>query len=250
MSVLEPDAPVPPPELHRDSPKRVRAPVVLDLLREELPDARIALNFSNDWELLVATILSAQCTDKKVNEVTATFFPDYPGPRAVAEATRDELEDRLRPTGFFRQKTKAVQGCARMLLEEFDGAVPSTMEELLRLPGVARKTANVVLSNAFGTNAGVVVDTHVFRISHRLGFTRRDDPVGVERDLMKLYPRERWLEVADLFIHHGRSTCVAQRPRCGDCVVEQLCPSSQVAGRRDRWRSTRRKAVVETIPDV
>ncbi len=223
----------------RDAAKAKRAPVILDRLAEAYPDAEIALEFSNQWELLVATILSAQCTDKKVNEVTSTFFPDYPGPEAIAGAPLEELEERLRPTGFFRQKAKNVQAAARQVLEEHGGEVPATMDELTDLPGVARKTANVVISNAFDHNVGVVVDTHVSRISQRLDLTRSDDPVRIERDLMALFAQERWLDVADLFIAHGRATCTAQRPTCEDCAIEDLCPSSQVAGRTDRWRARR-----------
>ena len=211
--------------------------MVLDRLAEAYPDARIALHFSNPWELLVATILSAQCTDKKVNEVTATFFPRYPGPAAIAAAPLPDLEEHLRPTGFFRQKAKNVQAAARAVLEDHGGDVPGTMPELLTLPGVARKTANVVLSNGFGHQDGVVVDTHVRRIARRLGFTRHEDPVKIERDLSRLYPRQRWLAVSDLFIAHGRLTCDAKRPRCADCPIEDLCPSSQIAGRRDRHRT-------------
>ncbi|MDP9023700.1 MAG: endonuclease III [Actinomycetota bacterium] len=224
--------------LHRDSPKRERAPVILDRLAEAYPDARIALRFSDPWELLVATILSAQCTDEKVNEVTATFFPLYPGPEAVAGAHLDELEGHLRPTGFFRQKSRNIRAAARQVLDEHGGEVPDTMDALTDLPGVARKTANVVLSNAFGHHAGIAVDTHVRRISRRLALTRHDDPVRIERDLVALYPQERWLEVSDLFIAHGRRTCEARRPRCDECVVEDLCPSSQVAGRRDRHEAS------------
>lgn len=223
-------------ELHRDAAKAKRAPVILDRLAEAYPDARIALRFSNPWELLVATVLSAQCTDKKVNEVTAEFFPRFPGPKAVAQAPLEELEEILRPTGFFRQKARNLSATAGFVLEVHDGKVPASMDELLELPGVARKTANVVLSNAFDSHVGVVVDTHVRRISRRLGFTRHDDPTKIESDLVRLFPRERWLEVSDLFIAHGRRTCPAQRPRCDSCSVEDLCPSSQVAGRRDRYR--------------
>ncbi len=223
-------------DLHRDAAKAKRAPVILDRLAQAHPEAQIALRFSNPWELLVATVLSAQCTDKKVNEVTAIFFPRFPGPEAVAEAPLDELEEILRPTGFYRQKARNLQATARRLLDDHDGEVPNSMDELLQLAGVARKTANVVLSNAFDTHVGVVVDTHVRRISRRLGLTRRDDPTKIELDLMRLFPRGRWLEVCDLFIAHGRKTCAAQRPRCHDCCVEDLCPSSQVAGRRDRHR--------------
>lgn len=223
-------------DLHRDAAKAKRAPVILDRLAQAYPEAEIALRFSNPWELLVATVLSAQCTDKKVNEVTAVFFPRYPDPEAVAEAPVEELEEILRPTGFFRQKARNLSATARRLLEDRDGEVPATMDELLELPGVARKTANVVLSNAFDIHVGIVVDTHVRRISRRLGLTRRDDPAKIELDLMRLFPRERWLEVSDLLIAHGRQTCLAQRPRCDDCSVEGLCPSSRMAGRRDRHR--------------
>jgi endonuclease III len=232
----------PPPDLSRDAAKAKRAPIVLDRLAEAYPDAEIALEFSDRWELLVATMLSAQCTDEKVNEVTATFFPDYPGPEAVAEASLEELEERLRPTGFFRQKAKNVQAAARRVLEDHGGEVPGSMEALTDLPGVARKTANVVLSNAFDEHVGIVVDTHVRRISQRLALTRQDEPERIERDLVKLFPRERWLDISDLFIAHGRRTCDARRPRCEDCPVEDLCPSSQVEGRKDRYRSTRRRS--------
>lgn len=221
----------------RNASPAKRGPVILDRLDEAYPDAKIALRYSNAWELLVATILSAQSTDKKVNEVTATFFPRYPGPKEVAEAPIEELEEHLRPTGFFRQKSRNVQASARHILEHHEGEVPKTMEELLELPGVARKTANVVLSNAFDVHAGIVVDTHVRRISRRLGLTAQDDPVKIERDLVELFPQERWLQVSDLFIAHGRRTCDAQRPRCEDCPVEELCPSSQVAGCPDLYRT-------------
>lgn len=224
-------------DLHRDAAKAKRAPVVLDRLEQAYPDAEIALEFSDRWELLVATVLSAQCTDEKVNEVTATFFPRYPGPRSVAEADREDLEEHLRPTGFFRQKSKNIQATARLLLERHGGQVPGTMDELLELPGVARKTANVVLSNGFDRHVGIVVDTHVRRISKRLALTRRDDPGRIERDLVALFPEDRRLDVSDLFIAHGRRTCDARNPRCDACPVEDLCPSSQLAGRRDRYRS-------------
>ncbi|MBW3621706.1 MAG: endonuclease III, partial [Actinobacteria bacterium] len=206
-----------PEGLDRDSGKTKRAPVILDLLAEELPDAVIALRFSNRWELLVATMLSAQATDVKVNEVTDVLFRELDGPEAFAEATRERIEELIGSLGLFRQKAKNVQATARLLLERHGGEVPGTMEELIALPGVARKTANVVLANGFGTNAGVVVDTHVKRLSRRLRFTRHEDVKKIERDLMRLFPRERWLEVADLLIHHGRRTCDAQRPRCHDC---------------------------------
>jgi endonuclease-3 len=223
-----------PADLTRDSGKTKRAPVILDLLDEELPDAVIALHYSTTWELLVATMLSAQATDVKVNEVTQLLFRELDGPEAFAEASRERIEELIGSLGLFRQKAKNVQRTAQLLLERHGGEVPDTMEELTALPGVARKTANVVLSNGFGENEGVVVDTHVTRLSRRLRFTREETPEKIERDLMRLFPRGRWLDVADLLIHHGRRTCVAQRPRCHDCVVEPLCPSSQVVGRTDK----------------
>jgi endonuclease III len=221
-------------DLTRDRGKTLRAPVILDLLAEELPDATIALEFSDRWQLLVATILSAQATDVKVNEVTRELFLELPDPQATAAAPLDRIEQLIGSLGLFRQKAKNIRATAALLLEHHGGEVPSTMAELTALPGVARKTANVVLSNGFGHNEGVVVDTHVARVSRRLRLTRESDPKRIERDLMRLYPRERWLEVADLFIHHGRRTCDARRPRCEDCVVEPLCPSSQEAGLTDK----------------
>jgi endonuclease III len=223
------------PFLTRDRGKTLRAPVILDLLAAELgPDAVIALEFRDRWELLVATMLSAQSTDVKVNEVTRVLFAELPGPEAFAEAPLERIEQLIGSLGLFRQKAKNVQATARLLLERHGGEVPGTMPELLALPGVARKTANVVLANGFGTNEGVVVDTHVHRLARRLRFTRADDPVRIERDLMRLFPRERWLQVSDLLIHHGRRTCLARRPACEDCVVEHLCPSSQEAGLTDK----------------
>ncbi|MTV26571.1 endonuclease III [Nitriliruptoraceae bacterium ZYF776] len=223
-----------PPGLTRERGKTLRAPVVLDLLAEELPDATIALDFTNRWELLVATMLSAQSTDVKVNEVTPALFAELPDPHATAEATLERIEQLIGALGLFRQKAKNVQATARMLLERHGGEVPGSMPELLELPGVARKTANVVLSNGFGLHEGVVVDTHVHRLARRLRFTRADDAKHIERDLMRLFPRERWLEVSDLLIHHGRRTCDARRPRCEACVIEPLCPSSQEAGLTDK----------------
>ncbi len=223
-----------PDDLHRDRGKTLRAPVILEVLAEEMPDAEIALDFTNTWELLVATILSAQATDVKVNEVTPRLFARWPGPEELAGAELAEIEETISSIGLFRSKAKNIQATARMLLERHGGEVPSTMEELTALAGVARKTANVVLSNGFGVNEGVVVDTHVARLSRRLGFTREQDPKKIERDLVRLFPREHWLDVSDLLIHHGRRVCDARRPRCEDCVVEPLCPSSQLAGRRDK----------------
>ena len=223
-----------PPDLHADRGKTLRAPVILDLLAAEHPDARIALDFASTWELLVATVLSAQSTDVKVNEVTPTLFAELDGPAGFAEAGVERIEEMISSLGLFRQKARNLHATAVILLERHGGEVPDTMAELVALPGVARKTANVVLSNGFGTNEGVVVDTHVHRLARRLRFTRHDDVKRVERDLMRLFPRERWLDVADLLIFHGRRVCFARRPRCEDCVVEPLCPSSQEAGRTDK----------------
>ncbi len=223
-----------PADLTRRRGKTLRAPVILDVLCAELPDARIALEFRDRWELLVATMLSAQSTDVKVNEVTRRLFAEFDGPEAIAGAPIERIEELVGALGLFRQKARNVQASARLLLERHGGEVPGTMEELVALPGVARKTANVVLSNGFGINAGVVVDTHVARISRRLLLTRQRDATRIERDLMRLFPQQRWLEVSDVFIHHGRRTCDARRPRCDDCPIEPLCPSSQEAGLTDK----------------
>jgi endonuclease III len=228
-----PDA-SPPAPLTRDRGKTLRAPVVLDLLAQELPDAVIALEFADRWELLVATMLSAQSTDVKVNEVTRVLFRELPGPEAVAAVPLERLEGLLGSLGLFRQKAKNLQATARLVLERHGGEVPGTMDELTALPGVARKTANVVLANGFGRNEGVVVDTHVARLARRLRLTRERDPVRIERDLMRLFPRDQWLAVSDLLIHHGRRTCLARSPRCEACVIEPLCPSSQEAGCTDK----------------
>jgi endonuclease-3 len=221
-------------EVTRERGKTVRAPIVLERLREELPDATIALQYTTRWELLAATMLSAQSTDVKVNEVTQVLFQELPGPEAVAAAPVERIEELIGALGLFRQKAKNLKAAAALILEHHGGEVPATMEELIALPGVARKTANVVLSNGFGINVGVVVDTHVMRLARRLRFTRADDPKRIEQDLMRLFPRELWLEVADLLIHHGRRTCFARSPRCEDCVIEPLCPSSQEAGLTDK----------------
>ncbi len=199
----------------------------------------IELDYSTPFELLVATILSAQSTDRKVNEVTPGLFARYPGPADFAAADTDELQRALYPTGFYRQKTRSVMGMSAALLERHGGEVPRTMRELTALPGVARKTANVVLGSALpdahavDPDAGIAVDTHVKRLSLRLGLTRHDDPVKIERDLQKLLPRPQWTDASLAIILHGRRVCDAQRPRCTECVVEPLCPSSLAAGKRD-----------------
>jgi endonuclease-3 len=208
--------------------KRKRAAKIRLRLRKAYPEAKCALNFSNPFEIVVATVLSAQCTDAKVNEVTATLFRKYRTPQDYLAAKPGELEADIRQTGFFNQKAKSIRGLSRVLIEEFGGEVPRTMEALLKLPGVARKTGNVVLGNAYGITEGIAVDTHVGRLAWRLGFTDFGDPVKVEQDLMKLFPRKAWLDLTYLIIDHGRSICVARKPRCEDCVVNDLCPASRV----------------------
>lgn len=214
--------------------KTIRAPYVLDALAAEHPDAEIALDYDTTWQLLVATMLSAQSTDVKVNEVTPELFAELPDAPATAASTRDRIEELIGSLGLFRQKAKNLHATATIVTHEHGGEVPATMDELTQLPGVARKTANVVLANGFGSNAGVVVDTHVKRLSRRLRFTKEDSPTKIEQDLMRLFPRERWLDVADLLIFHGRRVCDARSPDCGGCVVRQLCPSDQTSGLTDK----------------
>jgi len=196
-------------------------------LREAHPDARCALNHNSPFELLIATILSAQCTDERVNQVTPALFARYPTPEALAMAERDELEELVRPTGFFRQKARFLQGTAWMIMEQYDGKVPVDMDDLTSMPGVARKTANVVLGVAFGIAEGIVVDTHVKRLSQRLGLTQQNNPGKIERDLMELAPREDWIDLAHLLIFHGRRICKARKPACLQCVLDDLCPSAE-----------------------
>lgn len=205
-----------------------KAPVeeIIARLKSAYPDARTALDWSNPLELLVATILSAQTTDVRVNSVTPDLFAKYPTAADYAEADPTELEEAIRPTGFFRNKAKSLQGMARALVEDHGGEVPRTMEELVALPGVGRKTANVVLGNAFSIDEGVVVDTHVRRLSNRLGFTSQSDPEKIEGDLIRTVPKKDWTVFSHLLILHGRSACKARKPACGDCVVNDLCPSA------------------------
>ena len=207
--------------------KKQRALEIMRRLEERYPDAHIALDYSGDpWHLLVAVILSAQTTDAGVNKVTPKLFARFPGPADLAAADVLEVEEIVRPTGFYHNKTRLIMGAARMLLAEFDGRVPDTMEGLMRLPGVARKTANIVISNAFGKVEGIAVDTHVFRLAHRFGLSAEDDPNKVERDLMSLIPRDQWFRVNYSFIDHGRAVCTAKRPVCGDCALSDICPSA------------------------
>jgi endonuclease-3 len=211
----------------RVGPKRARVRPVIERLADEHSDAAIALTFRNPLELLVSVMLSAQTTDVNVNRVTPTLFAKYRGPEDYLAAPPEELERDIYATGFFRQKAKALRGTMKMLVEEFDGEVPTRIDELVRLPGVARKTANVVAAE-LGTPQGIVVDTHVRRLSQRLGFTRQEDPVKIERDLIKLVPREDWGRFPHLLIWHGRRICDARRPLCERCVVNDLCPASRV----------------------
>ncbi|HWB42729.1 MAG TPA: endonuclease III [Gemmatimonadales bacterium] len=205
-----------------------RATMILARLKAAYPDARCALDHADAYQLLVATILSAQCTDARVNLVTPAFFARYPTPEDLARAEPAEVEELIRSTGFFRNKTRSLIGMAQALVADHRGDVPRTMEELRVLPGVGRKTANVVLGNAYGLNEGVTVDTHVTRLSRLLGLTRHDDPVRIEQDLMPLFPREDWALVSHLLIFHGRQICIARRPRCPQCVVADLCPSAAI----------------------
>jgi endonuclease-3 len=212
----------------RFAPAAERAGAIYALLSQEYPDAKCALDHRNPYELLVATILSAQCTDARVNMVTPALFRRYPDAEAMSVARPEELEGMIKSTGFFRNKTKSLLGMSNAVVEKHGGDVPRTMDELVKLPGVGRKTANVVLGNAFGTNEGVVVDTHVSRLSQRLQLSANRDPVKIEQDLIGLFPREQWTMLSHLLISHGREICDARKPLCERCVVNHLCPSSRV----------------------
>ena len=204
--------------------KAARAKKIIAALRKTYPDAHCELNYSNPLELLIATVLSAQCTDKRVNQVTAELFRKYRTAADYANANTTALEQDVKTTGFFRNKTKSIQACCRKLVEQYGGKVPQTMEELVQLGGVGRKTANVVLGNAFGINEGIVVDTHVARLSHRLGLTKQKDPEKIEHDLVKLVPRAQWTMFSHWLIWHGRRRCYARNPDCLNCEIKALCP--------------------------
>jgi endonuclease-3 len=195
---------------------------IITILSKEIPDSTIALKFSNPFELLIATILSAQCTDVKVNQVTVNLFKRYRSARDYAESNLAKLEEEIRPTGFYRNKAKSIQKCCQELVKQFGGDVPKTLEDLVTLPGVGRKTANVILGNAFGI-PGIAVDTHVHRVSQRIGLTKNDDPVKIEFDLMEIVPKEEWTHFSNLLIWHGRKTCVAKKPLCGICPIRKWC---------------------------
>jgi len=208
--------------------RKRRARTVLSRLKKAYPDANCALTHDDAYQLLVATILSAQCTDARVNMVTPALFEKYPTPDDLARARQSDLEELIRSTGFFRNKSTNLIGMAQAVVADHDGQVPDTMEALQALPGVGRKTANVVLGNAFGKNEGVVVDTHVGRIARLLELTDQKDPVKVERELMPLFPQKDWALLAHLLISHGRRVCIARRPRCSECVLADRCPSAQL----------------------
>jgi endonuclease-3 len=201
---------------------RKRVKEIIKILAREIPDSRIALKSSNPLELLIATILSAQCTDVKVNQVTESLFKKYRSAKDYAEANREGFEEDIRPTGFYRNKTKSIQKCCQELVARFGGKVPKTLEELVALPGVGRKTANVILGNAFGI-PGIVVDTHVRRVSQRIGLTKNDDPVKIECDLMHIVPKEEWTHFSNLLVWHGRRVCVARKPLCEQCTIRKWC---------------------------
>ena len=230
--------------IDRSSPPKERLAAALRRLKKAYPDARIALRYSTPLECVVAVVLSAQSTDAKVNEVTERLFAKYRRPEDYLAVPEEELQQDIHATGFFRQKAKALRGLARKLIDDFDGEVPATIAELITLPGVARKTANIVQANCFpevartDPDAGIAVDTHVGRLAVRLGLTEHDSKAAdkIERDLMGLTPRRDWPVLPYLFIEHGRRVCDAKRPRCEDCVIEQLCPSSQEAGLPDLYR--------------
>ncbi len=211
---------------HKEIADTMRVLKIIELLENEYPDAKTALNYTNPLEILVATILSAQCTDNRVNIVTETLFKKYKTATDYANADLAELEEDIRSTGFYRNKAKNIKNTGRMLVEKYDSQVPRTMEELIELPGVARKTANIVLSNAYGVIVGIAVDTHVRRLSKRLGLTENTDPNKIEADLMAIVPKSQWKRITNLLIFHGRNVCMARKPKCSICTLNKLCPSA------------------------
>ncbi|HEX8171284.1 MAG TPA: endonuclease III [Thermoanaerobaculia bacterium] len=228
--------------------RKKRAQEINRRLAKRYPDAKCSLDFTTPFELLIATILSAQATDARVNLVTKSLFRKYPSPHAFANANLVEMETDVKQTGFFRNKAKAVINCSKAIVEKHGGAVPRTMEELVELPGVGRKTANVVLGNAFQTPVGVVVDTHVTRVSGRLGLTQSADPVEIEQDLIALLPRAEWTPFAHRIIYHGRETCIARKPQCDACVVNDLCPSAELTADRTSQPLSRGRSARSATP--
>lgn len=209
-----------------ESGKNTRVLTIVDLLDRQYPNAKTALNYSNPLELLVATILSAQCTDKRVNSVTETLFKKYKTAKDYASADLRELEKEVRSTGFYRNKAKNIKKCCQLLVDKFSSQIPKTMQEMLELPGVARKTANIVLSNAYGIIEGIAVDTHVRRVAERLRLTNNKDANKIEKDLMHMVPKEKWMRITDLLIFLGRQVCVARKPKCKICFLNRMCPSA------------------------
>ena len=209
-----------------DLNNKTRVLKTISLLEKEFPDAKITLNYSNPLELLVATILSAQCTDERVNLVTKTLFKKYRTAKNYANADKKELEQDIKSTGFYRNKTKNIKKATQILVEKYSSQVPSTMDEILELPGVARKTANIVLQNAYGIVEGIAVDTHVRRVSARLGLTKNKDPNKIEADLMEIVPHDKWIRITDLLIFLGRKICTAKKPKCEICILNKICPSA------------------------
>jgi len=216
------------PEIYLEP--KARALKIIELLEKEHADAKVALHHSNPLELLVATMLSAQSTDETVNKITKNLFKKYTKPEDYANIDLKELEQDIRSTGFYHNKAKNLQNAAKMLVENYHSQVPKTMEELVELPGVARKTAHIVLTNAFGVVAGVAVDTHVRRLSQRLGLSENDDPNKIEQDLMRIVPKDKWMRITDLLIFHGRRVCTAKKPNCAGCVLNKICPSAFTFG--------------------
>ena len=207
-----------------------RASKVMELLEKQYSDAEIAIEYTNPLELLIATILSAQATDEQINAITPKLFKKYKTPEDYANADLAALEQDIKSSGFYHNKAKNIKNCAKTLVEKFHSKVPKTMDELLELPGVGRKTANIVLANAFGVVEGVAVDTHVGRLSQRLGLSENDDPNKIEADLMKIVPKDKWMRITDLLIFHGRRVCTAKKPNCAGCVLNKICPSAFTFG--------------------
>jgi endonuclease-3 len=216
------------PEIYLEPKQRVAK--IIELLEKQYPDAKTALNYSNPLEILVATMLSAQTTDERVNIVTQNLFKKYRTPEDYANVDIKELEQDIRSTGFYHNKARNLKKCCQILVEKYNSQVPKTMEELVELPGVARKTANIVLYNAYGITAGIAVDTHVSRVSQRLGLSEHEDPAKIEQDLMQITSKEKWMKLTDLLIFHGRQVCIARKPKCEICVLNKICPSAFALG--------------------
>ncbi len=219
---------MPKPEIYLEP--KTRTAKIIELLEKQYTDAKIALHYTNPLQLLIATILSAQATDEQINKITPALFKKYKTAEDFANANLQEIEQQIRSSGFYHNKAKNIQNCCKMLVEKYQGKVPKTMTELLELPGVARKTANVVLQNAYGVIEGIAVDTHVRRLSQRLGLSDKDDPNKIEQDLMHLVPKDKWMQITDLLIWHGRQICTAKKPNCAGCVLNRICPCAFAFG--------------------